>query len=231
MSDDERLAALFRDAASDAPPPGFGHDDVVAVSRRIAARRRTTVVAAAAVVGLVGLGAAVVLPQQYDGKATSAAAPVAAPEAAAGAAADSAGGSGANSADAPGSGTVDRSGSPLLVPVVPPAAAPPAAVAGGCADRHDADLRALVAQVLPEVATAPDAPSTDVCLPPAQRYLSVQVAGGVLDVSYLPPGTSPSVVAGALAAPTGSGGTVVVSGPDALAARLPAVLELLAARL
>ena len=35
--DDDRLAGLFRDAASDggAPPPGFDHGDVVATSRRI----------------------------------------------------------------------------------------------------------------------------------------------------------------------------------------------------
>jgi hypothetical protein len=226
MSDDERLAALFRDAASDAgaPPPGFGHDEVVAASRRITARRRASAIAASAVVGLVGLGAAFVLPQQYGGDAlTSAAAPVSAPEAAGGAAADSAGGAAGNSS---GSGSSDRSEAPMLAPVAPPAPA-----AGGCADRHDPGLRALVAQVLPEVAAAPDAPTTGVCLPPVERYLSVEVAGGVLTVAYLPPGTIPSVVPGALTAPTSSGGTVIVHGPDALADRLPAVLELLAARL
>jgi hypothetical protein len=228
MSDDERLAALFRDAASDAgaPPPGFGHDEVVAASRRITARRRASAIAASAVVGLVGLGAALVLPQQYGGDAlTSAAAPVSAPEAAGGAAADSAGDAAGNSAGS-GSGSSDRSGAPMLAPVAPPAPA-----AGGCADRHDAGLRALVAQLLPEVAAAPDAPTTGVCLPPTERYLSVEVAGGVLNVAYLPPGTIPSVVPGALIAPTASGGTVIVDGPGALADRLPAVLELLAARL
>jgi hypothetical protein len=228
MSDDERLAALFRDAASDAgaPPPGFGHDEVVAASRRITARRRASAIAASAVVGLVGLGAAVVLPQQYGGEAlTSAAAPVSAPEAAGGAAADSAGGS-AGDASGPGSGSSDRSEAPMLAPVAPPAPA-----AGGCADRHDAGLRALVAQVLPEVAAAPDAPATGVCLPPTDRYLSVEVAGGVLTVGYLPPGSIPSLVPGALMAPAASGGTVIVMGPDALADRLPAVLERLTSRL
>jgi hypothetical protein len=234
MSDDERLAALFRDAASDAPPAAFGHDDVVATSRRITARRRTAVVAAAAVVGLVGLGAAIALPQQYAKETSAAAAPVAAPEAAGGPALDSSGSDAANSSGGaagdstggPGSGSVDRSGVPMIVPVAPPAASTP-----GCADPHDAGLRALVVQVLPEVAAAPDAPSADVCLPPAQRYLSVEIAGDVLAVSYYPPGSTPALEPGALSAPAGSGGTVVVSGPEALADRLPALLELLAARL
>lgn len=220
MSDDERLAALFRTAASDAdaPPPGFGHDDVVAASRRITARRRTTVVAAAAVVGLVGLGAAIVLPQQYgEGALTSAAAPMSAPEAAGGSAADS---------GEPGSGALERDNGAPLAPAPAPAAAPP-----GCADRHDAGLRALVVQVLPEVAGAPDAVTTDVCLPAAHRYLALDVDGGVLSVSYLPPGTIPDVATGTLSAPTVSGGTVLVSGPDIYAARLPAVRDFLAPRL
>jgi hypothetical protein len=117
----------------------------------------------------------------------------------------------------------------MVAPVAPPAASSPAE--SGCADRHDPGLLALVAQVLPEVAAAPDAPGTDVCLPPAERYLRAQLAGGVLTVSYLPPGTVASLRPGALSAPTASGGTVIVSGPDALADRLPAVLEFLAARL
>jgi hypothetical protein len=227
MSDDERLAALFRDAASEPPPAAFGHDDVVEASRRLTARRRTAVVATVAVVGLVGLGAGIVLPQQFGTAAVnSAAAPVDAPaaagEAAAGSAPDSAGGAPvAPASDAaggsPGAGSVDRSGSPLVAP--------------GCADRHDAGLRALVARVLPEVATAPDAPTTDVCLLPTERYLAVELDGGVLTASYFPPGTVPSLVPGALSAPAASGGTVIVSGPDALADRLPAVLDVLAPQL
>jgi hypothetical protein len=240
MDDDERLAALFREAASDpaAPPPRFGHDDVVATSRRITARRRSAAVGAAAVIGLAGLGAAVVLPGD-GGTPTSAAAPASAPEAAR----DSAG-SGSAELSEPYAGDADAGSaergalpSPAAAPLDPPLGPG----AGECADRQDPALRALVEQVLPEVVGAPPAATTDVCLPATERYLAIEVtdgaAKGLLAVGYLPPGSVPQVPAGTLTAPTASGGTVLVGstadgpGPGPFADRLPALLDHLAARL
>jgi hypothetical protein len=247
MDDDERLAALFREAASDpaAPPPRFGHDDVVATSRRITARRRSAALGAAAVIGLVGLGAAVVLPGDGGESLTSAAAPASAPEAAR----DSAGsGSGPGELSEPYAGDADAggaAGSAEEGAAPPPAAAPVAPPlgpgAGECADRQDPALRALVEQVLPEAVGAPPAATTDVCLPGTERYLALEVtdgaARGVLAVGYLPPGSLPQVPPGTLTAPTASGGTVLVGstadgpGPGPYADRLPALLDHLAARL
>ena len=42
-ADEARIAALFREAASGAPPPGFDATQVVATSRRITRRRRSAV--------------------------------------------------------------------------------------------------------------------------------------------------------------------------------------------
>ena len=87
--DEDRLAGLFRDAASDggAPPPGFGHGDVVATSRRITARRRSAVVGGAlALFAVAGVGTVVALPRG-ESATVSAAAPA---ERAADGAADSA---------------------------------------------------------------------------------------------------------------------------------------------
>jgi hypothetical protein len=54
---DARVTALFRDAAADAPPPGFDTRDVVAASRRITRRRRSAVAGAAlAVLAVAGIG-------------------------------------------------------------------------------------------------------------------------------------------------------------------------------
>jgi hypothetical protein len=100
-----------------------------------------------------------------------------------------------------------------------------------CADRQDPALRALLVQVLPEAANARAAATTDVCLPGAERYVSVELGGGVFTVAYLPPGTIPSLAPGATSAPTASGGTVIVSPPPAFGDRAPAVLQYLAARL
>jgi hypothetical protein len=56
-ADEARIAALFRDAASGAPPPGFDAAQVVATSRRITRRRRSAVAGAAlAVLAVVGVG-------------------------------------------------------------------------------------------------------------------------------------------------------------------------------
>lgn len=59
--DDRQLEALFRDAASTAPPASFDEQDVIAGSRRVTARRRVafaggSVAAAAVLVGGIGVG-------------------------------------------------------------------------------------------------------------------------------------------------------------------------------
>jgi hypothetical protein len=92
-------------------------------------------------------------------------------------------------------------------------------------------LRALLVQALPEAANARAAATTDVCLPGGQRYVSLELGGGVLTVAYLPPGTVPSLAEGASSAPTASGGTVVVTPPPALRDRAPTLLAALAPRL
>jgi hypothetical protein len=64
--DEDRLAGLFREAASDggAPAPGFDHGDVVATSRRITARRRSAVIGGAvALFAVAGIGTVVALPR------------------------------------------------------------------------------------------------------------------------------------------------------------------------
>jgi hypothetical protein len=243
MSDDERLAALFRDAASDAdaPAPTFDHSDVVATSRRITARRRAAVVAAAAVIGLAGAGAAVYLPTRGEDLATSAASPLNAPEAANApyaaddpdAARDSAGESGAAGSS---QGSGEAASAP---PVAPPAASggiPLGPADGQCAARQDPALRRLVEQVVPEAAAATPAATTDICLNGADRYLALQLPDGVLSVSYLAPGSIPAVVPGALVADTASGGTLIVHStadrPGAPSAdRLPELVAFLVPRL
>jgi hypothetical protein len=202
--DQEKLAALFRAAASDtgAPPPSFDHDDVVAASRRIGARRARIAAGAAGLVVVAGIGAAVVLPNTLSSSSsTSAAAPYAASEA-----------PGAAEKAAPDA-------------AAPRAVAPQIASGGGylgpgkseCANRQDPELRMLVDQALP-VAGAPQAAITMECRPGGERgvNLEVQDAGrsGVLTVEYLPPGVAQDRIAdGASRAerPTGSGGTVIVS--------------------
>ena len=86
-------------------------------------------------------------------------------------------------------------------------------------------------QVLPEAASAPAAATTDVCLPGSERYVSLELGGGVFTAAYLPPGTVPSLAPGASSAPTASGGTVIVSPPPALRDRAPAILQYLGPRL
>jgi hypothetical protein len=211
MTDDEKLAALFRDAADAPPPPGFDHGDVTAASRRITVRRRAALVTGAVVlVAAAGIGSVLALPRGAD-TATSVASGAAAPQA----------------------DNAERAGAPAA------AAAPPLGPGTGeCANRQDPALRALVEQALPEVAGATAAATTDVCRPGAERYLSLEVTGGLLDVSYLPAGAAATVPAGNyLSAPTASGGTVIVGstavggGPAPYAGRLPGLLADLAAQL
>jgi hypothetical protein len=218
---DERIAALFRAAASDsaAPPPGFGHDDVLAASRRITVRRRSALVAGVFVLlAAVGVGSVIAIPRD-SGATTSAAAP--APQLAReGAGADAVGEAPPFAGTPLGPGTTE------------------------CADRQDPALRALLDQALPEAAGATEAATTDICLPGGERGVNLEVTSGgvpgLLVVTYLPPGTVVSLPVGDYhAAPTASGGTVIVGsdavgpagGPAPFADRLPAVLAFLAPRL
>lgn len=218
MTDDDRIAALFTQAAAETPPPPrFDHDSVVATSRRITARRRSAVLGGAmALLVVTGVSVAVGLPRPGGDAMSSAAAP-AAPEAAAeaGAAADA-----VRAAPVPlGPGTTE------------------------CAQRQDPQLRAVLEEVLPEVAGAVEAAVTTVCRPGGQRGVSLEVsdgaAAGLLTVEYLPPGESVGATSGPSAvAPTASGGTVVVGargeGPGApapFADRLDATAADLAPRL
>jgi hypothetical protein len=98
-------------------------------------------------------------------------------------------------------------------------------------------LRALVDQALPEVAGASEAATTMECRPGGERGVALEVGGGVLVVTYLPPGPVTELPDGA-ALPTASGGTVVVSsradradGAAPFADRLEATAAYLAPRL
>ena len=220
MSDqDDRLQALFQDAAGTPPAAGFSYGDVTRASGRITRRRRMVLSGAAAVaVVLAGTGVVVASVRDQGAMTSAASAPAAAP---------------GNSPlmagpDATREGTSGGAGAAPLGPGT-----------AECADRQDPALRALLDQALPEVAGATAAASTDVCLPGSERYVTVEVAGGVFGVSYLPPGTAVSLVPGAVSAPTASGGTVIVhagstrqgGGPAPFADREQAVLEYLAPRL
>ncbi|HXV93503.1 MAG TPA: hypothetical protein VD813_09420 [Pseudonocardia sp.] len=233
-TDDERLAALLREAgstidASGVPPSRFDHADVVAASRRITVRRRSALVGGVlALVVVSGIGAAAVLPGGGgdDGTAATASAPAAGPEAAPG----DAGTSGPARADSS---------------EVPPfTGAPLGPGEGECADRQDPALRGYLEQVLPEVTGAPEALVTMECRPGGERGVNLEVddAGlrGVLVVEYLPPGTparEPVPGTAWASAPTASGGTVVVTsqsvepdGQPPFGGRLDAVATFLAPR-
>ncbi len=223
MTDDEKLAALFRDAAGTPPPSGFDRGDVTAASRRITVRRRAALVTGAVVVAAVaGIGSAVVLPR--DAGTTTSAAGAAAPQDAAAPRA---------AAPEPASGAAAQADS---------AERAPAPAAGGCANPQDPALRALLDRALPDVVGAPAAATADVCRPAGERHVSVEVteggAAGILSVSVLPPGTAPSLPPGDYrSAPTASGATVVVGstavggGPAPYAGRLPGLVAELAPRL
>jgi hypothetical protein len=264
MTEDDRIAELFRAAASEAgaPPSGFDHRDVVAVSRRITARRRSAVVGGAvALLFVAGVGTVAVLPRSDSSTMTTASAggnadnnapavpqaAAAAPEAAAGGA-DSAGGAAAGGAGAVGEGAAPSAARPNAAltpgggggskpsagPRTPGAGTPVRPLgpgSGTCANRQDPALKALVVAVLPEAANAPGAATSDICLPGTQRYLSIELGGGVLTVGYLPPGTSASLAEGASSAATASHGTVIVSPAPGYTDRVPILLRYLAPRL
>lgn len=230
-ADEVRIAALFREAASGAPPPGFDATQVVATSRRITRRRRSAVAGAAlAVLAVVGVGVVAGLGGPSDTTVTAAsgqaadaaaagagsagAARAAAPEATA---PDAAGGAAVGSPLAPSAASNPGGAEPVPAPgpaaaaAVPPIGTPLGPGTGECADRQDPALRALVEQALPEVTGAPEAPTTRECRPGGERGVALEVGGGVLTVTYLPPGSVTEPRDGARTAPTASGGTVVVA--------------------
>jgi len=225
--DDQELGALFRAAASDsgAPPPAFDHDSVLRASRHATTRRRLLMAGGAiAVFALAGVGVAVALPGS-PGNGTTVAAPMSAGDRAARPAPQDASGAAGGAAE----GAVPQS--PPLGP-------------GNteCADRQDPAVRALVDQVLPEVAGAPEAATTMECRPGGERGVAVEAseggATGLLSVRYLPPGVEAELPPGAVSEPTASGGTVIVSSsssevgaPAPFAGRLASVAEYLAPRL
>jgi hypothetical protein len=228
-ADEARIAALFRDAASGAPPPGFDAAQVVATSRRISRRRRSAVAGAAlAVLAVVGVGVVAGLGGPSGTTVTAAsgqASDAAGPEPGAGpgdaaraAAPEAAGGSGAGGSGTGETGTGETGTGPALAvpvpgpsPVPPPVGTPLGPGTGECADRQDPALRALVDQALPEVVGAPEAATTLECRPGGERGVALELPGGLLTVTYLPPGPVTEPPDGARTAPTASGGTVVVA--------------------
>ena len=248
-----RIAALFREAASGAPPPGFDAAQVAATSRRITRRRRSAVAGAAlAVLAVVGVGAVAGLGGPGEATVTVASGQ------AAGQAADqnenSAGGAGdaARAAAPEAAAAPDAGGAPLAAPGVAPApgsaaaAVPPIGTPLGpgptdrCADRQDPALRALVEQVLPDVATATEGPVTMDCSFAGDRGVSLEVqdgtSTGVLVVRYFPAGADTGTEG--QRAPTASGGTVVAyswasraGAPAPFADRIGDVVAYLAPRL
>ncbi len=263
MDEQGRISAAFRAAAADPPPPGFDAGDVVAASRRITRRGRAAR-GGAGVGGLGGAGgggaagfaarepvtAAAAGAPEAASEARVAAAPEAAPDVAGGPDAGSSAGAGGR--DAAGAGGRDAAAplpgtSELASPSGRTAGPPPVGVplgpgTRGCADRQDPALRALVEQALPEVAGAPEAATTTECRPGGERGVALEVrdggSTGLLSVTSLPPGTAVAPAPGARAAPTASGGTVLVvaradpaGGPPPFADRLDAVVAYLAPRL
>lgn len=221
MTDDDRIAALFSEAASDTPPPGFDHDRVVATSRRITARRRSAVLGGAmALLVVTGVGVAFGLPGSGagSGELTSAAAPAAAPEPpAAPAPAESALAESAPAEDAAAQAPTPEAQLPESLRDQPAfTGAPLGPGTTECAQRQDPALRALVEEVLPETAGATEAAVTMDCRPGGERGVSLEVddAGtpGLLTVEYLPPGEVAGATSGTSASSvTASGGTVVVT--------------------
>jgi hypothetical protein len=232
-NDDVELGAMFRAAASDpgAPPPRFDHDSVVSASRRVTIRRRAAVAGSAIVLlAVAGVGAAVALPASLRGGDATVAAPLLAPEHAAGPEARQDSAPGADDAGQ-GAAASTAAGTRPLGPGTTE-----------CADRQDPALRALVEQVLPDVRDASEAAITMECRPGGERGVNVEVgdggATGLLSVQYLPPGTTVALAEGAVSAPTASGGTVIVSSRPADAGapapfedRLTSVADFLAPRL
>lgn len=225
-SDDERLAAVFRDAVADAvPPASFDHADVVRASRRVTARRRSALAGGAlAVLAVTGVGVAGTLPGSGDGEQVTSAAPASAPEAAVDA-----------RAAAPGPASADAPGTMLSAPPLGPGDP------GACANPQDSALRALLEEVLPEVAGAAETATTTECRPGGGRGVHLDLPDGLFSVAYLPPGAEPRPPdpgVTRVSEPTASGGTVIVisqagpsGSPAPFADRVDEVARYLAPRL
>ena len=250
-ADEARIAALFREAASGAPPPGF---DAAQVVGHVATDHPATAFGggrgragragggrgrgggrprrAGGRDGDRGVGAGGRRGRRGGGRGDAARA--AAPEAAA---APDAGGLVTGSPIAP---TVPD-GAAAGGPVPGAAAVPPIGIPLGpgptdhCADRQDPALRALVEQVLPEVVGAPRPSPRWTAAPAATAASPLRRDGGVLVVRYLPPGAADERCRRG-GAPTASGGTVVSSrrpggGRGSVRGPLDAVVAYLAPRL
>ncbi len=214
MTDDDRLAELFRAAAADpaAPPPGFDHRDVLSASRRITARRRSALVAGAfALFAVVGVGAAVALPDSPT--ATSAAAPAAADRAEANrvdaaqapapeAGAQQAGKEQAGAERAAAGDAADAAGAAPAGPARRPVHRCPA----GPRQRGLRRPAGPAAAGLPGAGAArrwsaprPRPAPTSAC-PGRSATSPSRCRTGLFGVSYLPPGTVPDLAPGAVSA-------------------------------
>jgi len=217
--DETELQAAFRAAADGGPDAGFGHADVVRASDRITARRRSqvrgTVAALVVVAGLGGVGGAVALNRPSASNATAAGS--AAPEQAARPPADT------QLQAGPGGGAAAGGAETFAAPPAADRGVPLGPGTGLCANLQDPALRALLNAALPGAAAAPEAATHDICLPSAQRSVSIEFGGDVLTVAYLPPGAVVDPAEGMINGPTASGGTVLVpqAYPQLLAALGP----------
>ena len=234
-----RIAALFRDAAAGAPPAAFDAAQVAATSRRITRRRRSAVAGAAlAVLAVSGVGVVAGLGGPEEATVTAASGPAPAENSGAGSAAGADDAARAMAPEAAAEPDAAVPPVPAVPGAVPPVGTPLGPGTGDCADRQDPALRALVDRALPEVVGAGEAATTMECRPGGERGVAVEAGGGVLSVTYLPPGAAAQRVEGARSAPTASGGTVVVASrpgraaaPEPFADRLDAVVAFLAPRL
>jgi len=227
----ERLNDAFRDAASDAPEAGFSVDDVRRESHRIGRRNRmllTGGIAAAVIVLAGGVTTGVVLTRD-PGAVTSAAAPVDSGQRSNGQGSNGQGSSGPGSS---GQGAREL-GAPNAAGEAPLAPSPggaadsrpgtgPLGPADGqdCVNPQDPALRSLVDSVVPELASAREAPTTMVCRPGGGREVNLEVTDGALtglfSVVYTPPGEAPAQTGAASnwamsAVTTASGGQVTVT--------------------
>ena len=227
----ERLNDAFRDAASDAPEAGFSVDDVRRESHRIGRRNRmllTGGIAAAVIVLAGGVTTGVVLTRD-PGAVTSAAAPVDSGQRSNGQGSNGQGSSGPGSS---GQGAREL-GAPNAAGEAPLAPSPggaaesrpgtgPLGPADGqdCVNPQDPALRSLVDSVVPELASAREAPTTMVCRPGGGREVNLEVTDGSLtglfSVVYTPPGEAPAQTGAASnwamsAVTTASGGQVTVT--------------------
>lgn len=200
--DEQRLSELFRDAASEAPPPSFDRDDVLAASRRATARRRSalaggSLLGVAVLTGGVLLGGQVLQASQPSEAQTGEAPAVA-------------------SDPTPGAG--ERMLEPVTPFAAPPGAGPGAAPgsAGGCGPADAEIAAALTAAVGP----GPELAFPRPC-PPGFRAAGVAVPGGTVYALLGPAALSDADLPGYASAPVGAGVLSVISVPPDPAAPPP----------